>query len=134
MEQKNVTVAKKYCKFINMKATQSNITKKELVDEIASQTGFTQVKTKVIVEGLIDAVANAVIEGSNIELRGFGRFKNKQRKERRTRNPKTGELVNIPAKVRPVFEPSKELIEKINKVPFDLEKEAFVPKDGKERI
>ena len=117
-----------------MKATQSNITKKELVDEIASQTGFTQVKTKVIVEELIDAVARSVIEGSNIELRGFGRFKNKQRKERRTRNPKTGELVNIPAKVRPVFEASKELIEKVNKVPFDLEKEAFVPKDGKERI
>ena len=117
-----------------MKATQSNITKTELVDEIASQTGFTQVKTNVIVEGLIDAVTNSVIEGSNIELRGFGRFKNKQRKERRTRNPKTGELVNIPAKVRPVFEPSKELIEKINKVPFDLEKEAFVPKDDQERI
>ena len=117
-----------------MKATQSNITKKELVDEIASQTGFTQVKTKVIVEELINAVANSVIEGSNSELRGFGRFKNKQRKERRTRNPKTGELVDIPAKVRPVFEPSKELIEKVNKVPFDLEKEAFVPKNGKERI
>ena len=117
-----------------MKATQSNITKKELVDEIASQTGFTQVKTKVIVEELIDAVARSVIEGSNIELRGFGRFKNKQRKERRTRNPKKGELVDIPAKLRPVFEPSKELIEKVNKVPFDLEKEAFVPKDGKERI
>ena len=117
-----------------MKATQSNITKKELVDEIASQTGFTQVKTKVIVEGLIDAVTDAVIEGNNIELRGFGRFKNKQRKERRTRIPKTGELVNIPAKVRPVFEPSKDLIEKINKVPFDLETEAFVPKDDQERI
>lgn len=117
-----------------MKATQSNITKKELVDEIASQTGFTQVKTKVIVEELINAVANSVIEGSNIELRGFGRFKNKQRKERRTRNPKTGELVNIPAKTRPVFEPSKELIEKVNKVPFDLEKEAFVPNDDQERI
>ena len=117
-----------------MKATQSNITKKELVDEIASQTGFTQVKTKVIVEGLIDAVTDAVIEGNNIELRGFGRFKNKQRKERRTRIPKTGELVNIPAKVRPVFEPSKDLIERINKVPFDLETEAFVPKDDQERI
>ena len=117
-----------------MKATQSNITKKELVDEIASQTGFTQVKTKVIVEGLIDAVANAVIEGNNIELRGFGRFKNKQRKERRTRIPKTGELVNIPAKVRPVFEPSKDLIEKINKAPFDFDNEAFVPKDDQERI
>ena len=46
-----------------MKATQSNITKKEIVDEIASQTGFTQVKTKVIVEGLIDAVTSSVIEG-----------------------------------------------------------------------
>ncbi|MBQ2559634.1 MAG: integration host factor subunit beta [Fibrobacter sp.] len=117
-----------------MKATQSNITKKELVDEIASQTGFTQVKTKVIVEELIDAISNSVIEGNNIELRGFGRFKNKQRKERRTRIPKTGELVNIPAKTRPVFEPSKELIEKINNVPFDFEKEAIVPKDDQKRI
>ena len=117
-----------------MKATQSNITKKEIVDEIASQTGFTQVKTKVIVEELIDAISNSVIEGSNIELRGFGRFKNKQRKERRTRIPKTGELVNIPAKTRPVFEPSKELIEKINNVPFDFEKEAIVPKDDQKRI
>ena len=63
-----------------MKATQSNITKKDIVDEIASQTGFTQVKTKVIVEELIDAISNCVIEGNNIELRGFGRFKNKQRK------------------------------------------------------
>ena len=44
-----------------MKATQSNITKKEIVDEIASQTGFTQVKTKVIVEELIDAISNCVI-------------------------------------------------------------------------
>ena len=43
-----------------MKATQSNITKKEIVDEIASQTGFTQVKTKVIVEELIDAISNCI--------------------------------------------------------------------------
>jgi integration host factor subunit beta len=42
--------------------------------------------------------------------------------------------VNIPAKTRPVFEPSKDLIEKINKVPFDFDKEAFVPKDDQERI
>ena len=84
-------------------------------------------------EELIDAISNCVIEGNNIELRGFGRFQNKQSKERRNRTPRTGELAKIPSQERPVFEPSKDLIEKINNVPFDLE-EAFVPKDDQERI
>ncbi len=48
-------------------------------------------------------------EGNNIEIRGFGRFKIKERKARKARNPKTGEDVIVKAGIKPVFEASREL-------------------------
>lgn len=86
-----------------------NVTKKDLVEEIALRSGLTQVETKIIVEKFLDAVSNALIEGKNIEIRGFGRFKLKKRNARTARNPRTGDAVDIEAQVRPVFEPSREL-------------------------
>ena len=86
-----------------------NITKKDLVEEIASRAGLTQVDTKVVVENFLDAISNALIEGKNIEIRGFGRFKLRMRGARTARNPRTGEKVNIDAQIRPVFEASREL-------------------------
>lgn len=86
-----------------------NITKKDLVEEIASRIGFTQVDTKIIVENFLDAISKALVEGKNIELRGFGRFKLKRREAHTARNPRTGERVDIGAQIRPVFEASREL-------------------------
>ena len=86
-----------------------NITKKDLVEEIASRAGMTQVDTKIIVENFLDAISNALIEGKNIEIRGFGRFKLRMRGARTARNPRTGEKVSIDAQIRPVFEASREL-------------------------
>jgi nucleoid DNA-binding protein len=90
----------------------NNITKKDLVEEIASRIGFTQVETKLIVENFLDAISDALVEGKNIELRGFGRFKLKKRDAHKARNPRTGEQVDIEAQVRPVFEASRELNKK----------------------
>lgn len=90
-------------------AASGNITKKDLVEEIASRIGFTQVDTKIIVENFLDAISKALVEGKNIEIRGFGRFKLKRREAHTARNPRTGEQVNIAAQVRPVFEASREL-------------------------
>ena len=87
----------------------NNLTKKDLVEEIASRAGLTQVDTKIIVENFLAAISQALIEGKNIEIRGFGRFKLRMRGARKARNPRTGEPVNIDAQIRPVFEASKEL-------------------------
>lgn len=92
-----------------MAASRNNVTKKDLVEEIALRSGLTQVETKVIVEKFLDAISNALIDGKNIEIRGFGRFKLKKRNARMARNPRTGDTVDIEAQVRPVFEPSREL-------------------------
>ncbi len=100
----------------------ANITKKDIVDEIAERTGLKQVDVKVIVEQFLDEIVAAVSEGGNIEIRGFGRFKVKPRAGRVARNPRTGETVEIAEGIKPVFEPSKELKSMIESKNIELQK------------
>ena len=92
----------------------ANVTKKDIVEEIASRTGLTQVDTKIVVECFLDAIARRLAEGRNIEIRGFGRFKVREKRARMARNPRTGEAVPVEAGVKPVFEPSNELKQFLN--------------------
>ena len=94
----------------------TNITKKDIVEDISLRTGLTQVETKTIVESFLDALVKGLMQGNNIEIRGFGRFKLKERKPRSARNPRTGETVVINAGTKPVFEASKELIKSLNDI------------------
>jgi DNA-binding protein HU-beta len=48
------------------------VTKADIVDVIASATGLTKVETEAVVDGFIQTVINAMKEGKNIEIRGFG--------------------------------------------------------------
>jgi nucleoid DNA-binding protein len=91
-----------------------NVTKKDLVDEIAMHTGLTQVDTKIVVESLLDSIITSLCSGKNIEIRGFGRFKIKKKKSRIARNPRTGETVYVQEGLKPVFEASKELKKAMN--------------------
>ena len=94
----------------------TNITKKDIVEDISLRTGLTQVETKTIVESFLDALVKGLMQGNNIEIRGFGRFKLKERKQRSARNPRTGETVVINAGTKPVFGASKELIKSLNEI------------------
>jgi len=86
-----------------------NVTKKDIVEEIARRTGLTQAETKSVLEGLLDAISSSLRDGRNIEIRGFGRFKVRPRRARTARNPRTGDLVQVEGGVKPVFEASREL-------------------------
>ena len=85
------------------------MTKADLVEEIASRTGVSKNHTALIVDDLLDAVCRALSEGNHLEIRGFGTFKVRERRARRARNPRSGDEVMVPAKLVPVFKPSKEL-------------------------
>jgi len=50
------------------------MTKADIVESIASQTGLTKVETKAVVEGVFTSIKDALAEGQRIELRGFGVF------------------------------------------------------------
>jgi integration host factor beta subunit len=85
------------------------MTKAELVDQVAEETGFTKKDSADIVNAFLDIIIKSLSEGQGIEIRGFGSFKVKKRNERVARNPRTGESVTVPSKSVPVFKPSKDL-------------------------
>jgi len=85
------------------------MTKADLVEAISTETGVSKNHTAVIIDGMLDAMCRALSEGKHLEIRGFGTFKVRERRARRARNPRSGSEVMVPAKLVPVFKPSKEL-------------------------
>ena len=74
-----------------------------------------QLQEKKLIELIIKEVIKALKDGRRIELRGFGVFFVKKIKEKFSgRNPKTGELIYIPAKNKVRFKPSNYLKKYIN--------------------
>ncbi len=90
------------------------MTKADIVDHIAAGTGLTKVDTEAVVDGFIVTVVEALKEGKNIEIRGFGSFKTKKRRGRVARNPRTGEQVMVDEHFVPIFKVSKELKSLVN--------------------
>jgi len=85
------------------------MTKADLVEGISAKTGVSKNHTALIVDDLLRNISKALSEGHHLEIRGFGTFKVRERRARRARNPRSGEEVLVPAKLVPVFKPSKEL-------------------------
>ena len=76
----------------------ATITKKELIDRIADQTGQRRVQVKRVVQQFLDEVIAELGRGNRLEFRDFGVFETKVRKARRAQNPKTLEPVSVPEK------------------------------------
>jgi len=90
------------------------MTKAELVELIAGETGISKKDTGIIVNLILDNVGRALVSNDKVELRGFGSFKVKQRRSRQARNPRTGASVEVPAKRVPFFKASNELKSRLN--------------------
>jgi integration host factor beta subunit len=94
------------------------MTKSGLIEKVADRTPHISKKdTEVVVNTIFDAMTEALRRGERIEIRGFGSFQVKVREARDGRNPKTGEMVNIPAKRTPFFKVGKELKEMVDRAP-----------------
>ncbi len=91
------------------------MTKAELVEKVSDKVdGLTKKQTEVIINTIFDSVKEALAVGDKIEIRGFGSFKIRSRKEREGRNPKTGSPVSVPSKKVPFFKAGKELKELVD--------------------
>ena len=91
------------------------MTKADLVEKVTAQIARTagplisKKDCARVVDSFLDAVKATLAKQHNIEIRGFGTFKIRQRKTRMARNPRTGDPVEVAARPVPVFKPSKEL-------------------------
>jgi nucleoid DNA-binding protein len=87
------------------------MTKADLVEQVAEAIGpgITKKDCALVVDGLLNAIKNALAQHEHIEIRGFGTFKVRERKTRMARNPRTGDPVKVPMRMVPVFKPCKEM-------------------------
>ncbi len=69
---------------------------------------------ELAVKVILDAMAETLMRGGRIEIRGFGSFALNYRPPRVGRNPKSGEKVQVPAKYVPHFKAGKELRERVD--------------------
>ena len=89
--------------------------KSQILDQLAdSYPGFLRRDLEKALNLVLDEIIKAIAKGENVQIRGFGSFKNRQLKTRIGRNPKNGSRIEIPAKQSVHWKISKELFQKLN--------------------
>jgi integration host factor subunit alpha len=90
------------------------LTKIEIVNSIADQIGFTKNHSFEIVEILLEIIKKKLESGDDVLISNFGKFCVKEKRERRGRNPSTGEEMMMKPRKVVVFRWSGKLRKKIN--------------------
>lgn len=87
--------------------------KAELIDKVSDKTGLPRRVARQAVESFVTAVKRSLRAGEDVHIVGFGTFRVLSRQPRRGRNPRTGEVINVPAKKAVKFSPGKDFKERI---------------------
>ena len=83
------------------------MTKADLINIVARKLEITQVQAGIIVEAALRSIVNALQTGQEVEIRGFGSFRFRNRAPRKGRNPRTGEEIGITPRRVVTFRPSQ---------------------------
>ncbi len=91
------------------------MTKSELIEQLTDGHELLNKKDAEMVINLIfGGIGTALAQGERVEIRGFGSFSVRERDAREARNPKSGEVVEIPSRKTPFFKTGKELRERVD--------------------
>ena len=85
------------------------MTKSELIDKIASGAGLNKTDATKALDTTLNSIRASLKKGQKVTLVGFGTFSVVKRKSRKGRNPRTGDVINIPAAKTPKFTAGKAL-------------------------
>jgi len=91
------------------------VIKADLINKISKEMNISKQEAETGVNLFFQTIKEAIINGEEIELRGFGSFRFRERCARSGRNPRTGKPVKVPPKKVLYFKPSKLLKNLINK-------------------
>jgi DNA-binding protein HU-beta len=92
----------------------AKLTKNDIVRQIAKAHGTTQDAVRAPIDAMIDAMVDAIDDGQDVFIPGFGTFKPVSRDARQARNPRTGEMVDVPAKRVMTFKPAAAISDRLN--------------------
>lgn len=91
------------------------LTRADLAEAINRKMGLSRAESLDIVENVLSHMCEALVEGKNVKISGFGSFVLRDKKERVGRNPKTGVEVPITPRRVLTFRASQLLKERIFK-------------------
>lgn len=91
------------------------MTKADIIEKIQIATEYTKRESAEMMEAVLLIMKDALESGENLKISGFGSFEVKQKKDRRGRNPQTGETITIEARRVVTFKPSSLLRQAINR-------------------
>lgn len=89
--------------------------KAELIQAVAAKAEIDKKVADKAVNAVIDAITEALASGDKVQLIGFGSFEVRERAEKQGRNPRTGEIVPVPACKVPAFKAGSALKTAISK-------------------
>ncbi len=91
------------------------MTKSELIEQLTNgHEILNKNDAEMVINLIFGRITNALADGDRVEIRGFGSFSVRERDAREARNPKSGELVEIPSRKTPFFKTGKELRERVD--------------------
>ena len=90
------------------------LTKADIISTIQTENGYTLKKSIDIVETLLKIIKSTLASGEDVLVSGFGKFCVKDKRERRGRNPATGDDLMLPARKVVLFKCSGRLRDRIN--------------------
>lgn len=91
------------------------MTKADIVNEIAKETGIDKLTVLKTVESFMESVKSSLAKGENVYLRGFGSFVVKKRAQKTARNISKNTTIIIPAHNIPSFKPAKTFVNDVRK-------------------
>ncbi len=90
------------------------LTKADIISQLRYKDGFSRKKTEEAVETLLQIIKETLASGEDVMISGFGKFCVKDKKQRRGRNPATGEEMMLRPRKVVTFRCSGKLRDKIN--------------------
>ncbi|MEA1945981.1 MAG: integration host factor subunit alpha [Thermodesulfobacteriota bacterium] len=90
------------------------LTKVQIVESIQKQTGFSKNRLLQIVETLLEIIKSTLTSGEDVLVSGFGKFCVREKKERKGRNPATGDAMMLAPRKVVTFKCSDKLRDRIN--------------------
>ena len=96
------------------RTVQRTVTRADLAEAVYRCVGLSRKESAILVESVLEELADALVGGESVKLSSFGRFLVRAKSERIGRNPKTGIEVPITQRRVMVFKPSNVLKARIN--------------------
>ena len=90
------------------------LTKAQIIDSIQNETGFPKNKSSEIVKILLEIIKNTLASGEDVLISSFGKFCVREKRERKGRNPATGNDMMLRSRKVVTFKCSGKLRNKIN--------------------